>query len=103
MERKVYTIRRYENQNLFIVVSRKDFVRDLAENVCCDFDVVGGWCGISSANYTKGENEARKLAKKNCGGLLADKVGIYRVFQSWEDFMSHINHFKHSYEDRRKG
>jgi len=101
MERKVYTIRRYENQDLFIVVSRKDFIKDLAEKVYYDYDIVAGWCGISSANYQKGESEARKLAKKNCGGLIAEKVGTYRVFQSWQDFVNHINHFKKQYEDRR--
>lgn len=78
MERKVYTFRA-TNSNEIKVISRKEFVRLLAEKVYFDTDIIAGWCGIDSANYTKGDREARKLAQKG-GCLLAMGVGTFRVY-----------------------
>ena len=91
MERKIYTFKP-TNSRETKVISRKEFVRLLAEKVYYDTDIIAGWCGIDSANYTKGENEARKLAKKGCGGLLAYGVGTFRVFTKaeWEKHRAFI-------------
>lgn len=83
MERKVYTFRKQGSQEIK-VVSRKEFVRLLAEKVYFDTDIIAGWCGIDCANYTKGESEARKLAKKGNCGLLAMGVGTFRVYTQSE-------------------
>ena len=85
--RFIYTISTFKNGTTKRYIVSKDKFTDRLAIQLGDTDIVGGWCGITSANYDKAEKMIRKLKQKNHCGLLCGKIS-YRIFDD-EEFKQH--------------
>lgn len=88
----IYTITRNSDQKHYIV-SKEAFEDRLALQLG-DTDVVGGWCGITSANYDNARKMIRKMKDKRHCGLLCSHLS-YRIFDS-DEFKTYNKDNKYS-------
>lgn len=78
----IYTISTFKGETKRYIVSKEAFTDKLALQLG-DTDVIGGWCGITSANYDEANKMIRKLKKPNHAGLICNRIS-YRIFDSKE-------------------
>lgn len=83
----VYTISIFRGGNTKHYILTKDKFRDSLAVELGDTDYVGGWCGITTANYGKADYRIKEMKKPNNLGLLCTNKS-YRIFDS-EEFERH--------------
>lgn len=81
--RFVYTITTFKGGKTNRYIVTQEQFKDRLAIQLGDTQIVAGWCGITSANYTKAESETRKMKAKNHCGLICNGIS-YRIFDTEE-------------------